>query len=413
MTADIQSLGIALALGLLVGLERESNDPKVAGIRTFALITLLGAVAGILEPAGSWGLLAVGWICLSLELVAVNIRRWSQGDGGYGLTTEIAVLVMFAVGYLLPQGHLVPALIVAGIVVVLLHHKERMHAFVDRLGEADLGAVAKLALIGLVVLPALPDRAHGPYGVLNPREIWMMVVLIAGISVAAYLVQRLLGARVGAVLGGVLGGLISSTAATVSYARQAKAVEGAAPLAALGILIASTVVQVRVAIEVAVASPTLLETLAWPLTIMTLVMIVECVLIWWLVSRKDTVNAPEPGNPAQLGAAIVFGLLYAGVLLGVATVRDHFGSDALYVVAAISGLTDVDAITLSTARLFETGEVEASTAWRVIILAVMSNLVFKGGAAWVLGGNALRTRVVAQFAIAVVAGALLLWLWPV
>ena len=412
MDGEILPLAVAIALGLLVGLERQTEGSRKAGIRTFPLISLLGALAGLVASPQSWGVLAVGWASLTVLVTAANLQRWRTGEGGFGITTEIAVLVMFTVGFLVAQGYMVPALVAAGTVVVLLHHREQMHAFVKRLTDAQLGAVVKLALIALVILPALPDKAYGPYGVLNPREIWMMVVLIAGISVAAYLVQQLLGARVGSVLGGILGGLISSTASTVSYARQARKAPNAVQLAAIGILIASTVVNVRVAAEVAVASPTLFPTFVWPMAILAAVMVVQCLLLWWASVRDQALEAPSQDNPAQLGAAIAFGLLYAVVLFAVAAVRDQFGEEALYAVAAVSGLTDVDAITLSTARLYEAGRVEASTAWRVIVIAVMSNTLFKLGAVRVLGGPALFRRVAVQFGIVALVAAGLIVLWP-
>lgn len=410
----IQALLIAAGLGLLVGLERESDGPHATGVRTFAVLTMLGAVAGSVAADGAWAwtLLALGWVCLAILLGVAYASNGREDEGARGLTTEFAVLAMYAAGFLVGQGRTLPALVLSGILLVLLRSKKRMHSLVDRLAASDLNAVAKLALIGLVVLPVLPDKAYDPYGVLNPREIWFIVVLISGISIAAYLVRRMLGERVGTVLGGLLGGAISSTASTVSYARASRSEAISPPAAALGILLASTVVNLRVLLEVAIAGRALLSSLALPLAILTVVMAAACWLAWRACAEDTAEGASEIDNPAQLGAAITFGLLYAGVLLAVAVVRERFGGEALYIVAGVSGLTDVDAITLSAARLVSAGRVEAGTAWRVVLIAITSNLLFKLAAAGVLGGRILLRRLVIPFAVAMGTAALLLVLWP-
>lgn len=399
-----QPLAIAVALGLLVGLQRESRKTTIAGLRTFPLITVFGCVMGLLDGGDGWTLTAAGLLVVAAFVVMANMGRWQRGTGGTGLTTEMSILVMYGVGVLLALGHTGPSLAVAGATAVLLHWKQRLHGFVEGLGERDLRAVMNLALVALVILPVLPDRTYGPYDVLNPREIWLMVVLIAGISMAAYVAYRLLGARVGAVLGGILGGLISSTATTVSYARQARERPGAVHTLTLVILIASAVVNVRVLGEIAVVSPGLFRHAVVPVSVLLAVMAVECVALWFLSGRKDE-PAPPPENPTQLKAAIVFGLLYAVILFAVAATREHFGSDALYAVAALSGLTDVDAITLSTANLYEDDRVAGDVAWRVVVIALMSNLVFKLAAVGVLGGKRLFVRTAVVFGIALaVAG---------
>lgn len=406
-----RDLGVALGLGLLIGLQREWADKKLAGIRTFPLITLLGALCGLLAQrlGGAW-IPGAGLIAVAAVLLIGNTAPRPAGAPPPGATTEIAALLMFVVGAAVMAGLAPLAVVVTGVTAVLLHWKRPLHAFADRIGADDVQALVRLVLIGMVVLPLLPDRAFGPYDVLNPFKIWLMVVLIVGISLAAYAVQRFLGARAGTVLSGVLGGLISSTATTVSHARLTR--EGAsAAAAALVIVIASTVVFGRVLFEIAVVAPGLLAQVAPPLAAMMAWMVVVSAATFW-TSRADLGRSGEDEAPKDLKAAVIFGALYAGVLIAVAAVEDRFGHAALYGVAALSGLTDMDAITLSSAQLMKDGTVEVATGWRLILVGGMANLVFKAGAAAVLGTGELARRIVVPFGISLAGGAALLALWP-
>ncbi len=236
----IPDLAIALGLGLLVGIERQRHAGSVAGIRTFAMITLLGALAAALGTVAGNVVVAVGLGAVAALLITGNLLMLRSDTQDPGMTTEVAALVMFAVGAMTVAGYRIQAFVVAGSVALLLHWKRPLHGLVRALGEADFHAVMRLVLIGLVILPMLPDRAWGPYDVLNPFRIWMMVVLIVGISLAAWVAMRLFGARAGTIAAGALGGLISSTAATVGYARRARAGAGTGPIA-LMIMLASTV----------------------------------------------------------------------------------------------------------------------------------------------------------------------------
>jgi uncharacterized membrane protein (DUF4010 family) len=251
----------------------------------------------------------------------------------------------------------------------------------------------------------------GPYGVLNPSQVWWMVVLIVGLSLAGYVAYKLLGTAAGAALGGVLGGLISSTATTVSYSRRSREEPGADRLAALVIMIASTVVYARLLVEVAAVAPRSLYEMGPPLGAMLGVAVLLSLLMW-IFGRKRAADLPEQGNPAELKSALVFGALYALVLLAVAFARDRFGTAGLFTVAAISGLTDVDAITLSTSRLVESAQVDTATGWRAILIASMSNLVFKAGIVAVLGHRRLFGRIALLFGATLAAGGAILWLWP-
>lgn len=402
---------VALGLGMLVGFERERAESSEAGIRTFALITLLGALTTEIAGAHGGWIVAAGLLGASALLVTGNVLKLRAGTPDPGMTTEFAALVMFGVGALLVVGRLPQAVVISGTVAVLLHWKEPMHGIVRGLDYDEFRAIMRLALIALVILPLLPNRAYGPYGVLNPFEIWLMVVLIVGISLAAWIASKLLGARAGTLLGGALGGLISSTAATVSYARRTRGADAAVDGAAVMIVIASTIVFVRVLFEVAVVAPEVLPGVAAPLGVV-LALLAAIAALGYARARRQLATPAHIGAPSDLRAAIVFGALYAAVLLAVALAKEHLGERGLFAVAALSGLTDVDAITLSTAQLLKAGRLDLETGWRLILTGALANLVFKAAAVAALGHPRLFARVATQFGVALAGGAAVLAFWP-
>jgi uncharacterized membrane protein (DUF4010 family) len=404
-------LAVSLGLGLLVGLQREWKDSGTAGVRTFTLITLLGALlASFSGNIAPWSI-AAGMLGVTSLMVLANIGKVTNGDSEIGLTTETAALLMYSVGAAAGLGMIVPAVVVGGTTAVLLHWKKPLHALIDSLGEHDLKGVFQLVLIGLVILPVLPDETYGPYEVLNPYRIWKMVVLIVGISLCAYVAQRILGNKVGAILGGILGGLISSTATTVSYARRSASQPESAWLAALVIMLASTIVNGRALFEVGVVAPGMLKFVVPPLAILAGTMAILCgVIFFW--SRGQEIHDTSQENPAQLKPAIIFGLLYAVILFVVAAVKTHFGDRALYAVAVLSGLTDMDAITLSAAQMFRDERIEGATAWRIIVIAMLANTVFKGGAVAMLGSRKLTLIIAVLFGLTVAVGIAMLLFWP-
>lgn len=406
-------IGIALGLGLLVGLQRQRTESEIAGIRTFPLITVLGLLSGLLAlEFGGW-VVAAALVALAALLVIGDVATFLRGEIDPGMTTEVAALVMFAVGVLISLERAAIGVVVAGAVLVLLQWKLPLHRLAARMGREDFRAVTRLALVALVILPLLPDRTFGPYGVLNPFQIWLMVVLIVGISLAAYVAYKLLGPRGGSVAAGALGGLISSTAATIGLSRRSGR-PGEAPGSAVAIVIAATIVFARVLFEIAVVAPAILPVLAPPLAVMMLGMGLIAAGLFRLARQEIGAGErdEEREPPSTLGAALGFGLLYAAVLFAVAAAREEFGSRGMYVVAGLSGLTDMDAITLSTAQLVGSGEIAAATGWRLILVGGIANLVFKGAAVAALAHRRTRVLVGAAFAGAIVVGVALLWLWP-
>ncbi|WP_276499199.1 MgtC/SapB family protein [Pontibacter litorisediminis] len=405
------TLGISLGLGLLVGLQRQHDQSQLAGIRTFPLITLFGTISGLLaQDFGGW-ILAMGVVSLASMMAVANFMRSRTPDFDVGLTTEAAALLMYVVGAYLVLGQTTVAVAVGATAAVLLHLKETLHRIVAKIGQDDLRAIMQFVVISLVVLPVLPNETYGPYDVLNPHNIWLMVVLIVGLGLLGYFAYKIFGQKAGTVLGGILGGLISSTATTVSYARRTKGKDTSSMLAALVIIIASVVSFIRIITEVAVVAPGTLPTVAPPLTAVLLLMLALSVVLYFFKgNNQDTM--PEQGNPAQLKTALVFGAVYAAVILATAFAKDHLGSGGLYVVAIISGLTDVDAITLSTSRLMQVGNLEPANGWKLILVAALSNLVFKAGLVGVLGNRSVFGKIALLFGIVLAGGLLVLWLWP-
>lgn len=396
------SLGIAFGLGLLVGLERQRSHSPLAGIRTFALVTTLGALLAILASSfGGW-LVGVGLLAVVALLAIGNHLRAHGGDFDAGQTTEAALLVMYGVGALVVVGPTWAAVALGGAVLVLLQSKTRLHGWIERLGERDLTAIARFVLISLVILPVLPDQAYGPWLVLNPRRLWWMVVLIVGMNLLGYVASKLLGTRRGAALAGLLGGLVSSTAATFAAARRSRAEPATAAVGAVVVVVASAVAFPRMAVEVSAVAPAMAPRLLLALA-PGFVLLIAGAFVLLRFDRGSEAPPTEVENPTELKPALVFAVLYGGVLLAVEAARTTLGQRGLFAVAALAGLTDIDAITLSTSELVATGRLDAPLACRALLLAAATNLVFKGAVAASLGHHRLALRLVAAFLPALLA----------
>jgi uncharacterized membrane protein (DUF4010 family) len=408
MSDEFMRLGIALGLGLLVGLQRERTDARLAGFRTFPLVTVLGAVCGLLAEAhGGWvvagGLAALALIILGGDLASARVAGQSPG-----LTSEVTMLVMFALGAYLMAGSTAVAITICGAVVVLLHLKPQMHTLAARIGDTDFKAIVQFTLLSLVILPVLPNRAFGPLQVLNPFKIWLLVVLMVGLSLVGYVAYKLVGSRAGAWTTGILGGIISSTATTVNVARENKRSPGTHRVGAFVIMIASGISFLRLGVLIGATAPEFLGVAAPALGILFAVL-TGCG--WFELRARDGDAAPLPpqSNPTELKTPLIFGVLYAVMLLAVAFANERFGARGLYVAAAISGLTDMDAVTLSVSNLVHTSAISAGEGGRAVVVAALANLVFKAIAVWIMGGRQLLGRVLVGFSIAGIAGAALLY----
>jgi uncharacterized membrane protein (DUF4010 family) len=414
-----EDLGIALLLGLLVGLQRERRSQLLAGLRTFPLITVLGTLAAVIDAAheaGGW-IVVAGFLAVAAAAVTTNALQIRGDTPDYGMTTVMAILLMYAVGAYLPGGHRAVAIAVGGGVAVLLEFKGELHGIAGRLGDEDLRAIMTFVLITCIVLPILPNQTYDaptPLNVLNPFEIWMMVVLIVGISLGGYLAYKFFGRSAGVLLAGLLGGAISSTATTATFARRTKTAPESARLALVAILVASAVAYLRVLLEIGVVAPSLFLQLAPPIAVPMACCLLVALLVWRQVQGNSD-EMPEQKNPTELRSAIVFGLIYAGVLMALAAARTWFGGQGLYLVAILSGLTDMDAITLSTARMATADAdhgIAPSDAWRLILVASLANLVFKGAIAAALGHATLAWRIAAWLAVPLISGGVVLLMWP-
>jgi uncharacterized membrane protein (DUF4010 family) len=394
--------GLSLAIGLLIGLERERRPEAKAGVRTFPLIALLGTASALLaeKMQSPWvAAVAVGLVGASL-IIAYAVDRTSSADAG--TTTVVAALVCFTLGAMLWHGHAGLAVSLAIITTILLHFKTELEGFTHKLTPKDVVSTLQFAALSFVVLPLLPEVGFGPDGALNPRHIWWMVVLVSGVSWAGYIVWRLVGPQHGPALVGLLGGLVSSTATTLVYTRSAAKNPPIAPAAALAILVASLVIYVRVLIVTLLVSPALVTTLAIP-TLAALLFSVPIVSWrWWSQARSGAMVIPEFSNPANLRIALAFGAGYALVLLAAAWLSDVADRTALYGLAFISGLTDIDAITLSSLRLVGLGSIDATTATNAIVVALLANLLVKVTISFLLGGQSFGRRCLATFSITAV-----------
>lgn len=389
----------ALGIGLLIGLERERSPTAKAGLRTFALVALFGAASAVLaEKLDSPALVAAGAFAVALMMIAAY-HRDERTSNDPGTTTIIAVMLCYALAAMTMSGFARIAVMLAIAATILLYFKAELRGIAQRLERRDLISMLQFAVVAFIVLPLLPDRAFGPYAALNPRQVWLMVVLISGVSLAGYVALRLVGREYGPALLGLFGGLVSSTATTLSYSRYARAGTQLLVLAVSVIVIANLTVLARLALLAAAVSPALLGTLVPVLACGLLPGLIA--LVAWIRGRREeqALTMPEVTNPTELRTALAFAALYAIILLLAAWLNDLFGSRGVYAVALISGLTDVDAVTLSSLRLLNLGALTGAESATSIVLAVIANIVFKLVLVLVAGGRQLFARCLTPMAL--------------
>ena len=399
----LPAFSTSLLLGLLMGLERERSQAAKAGLRTFALVTMLGTLSALLaDEVGSPWILVAALVAVSAMIIGAY-RDVREPGGDPGTTTQAALMLAFGLGAMVWYGYGVLAVMLAIVSTILLHFKPELHSMSKSLSRRDIQSILQFAVLSFIILPVLPNREFGPYGALNFHQIWLMVVLISGVSLAGYVALRMVGERYSVPLLGVFGGLVSSTATTMVYARHAKSGPGMVRLAAVVILIANLVVLVRLVVLSGVVSPRLVPHILPVLAGGFLLGAVTILLLWRNIVRDVTLPMPEITNPTEIRIALGFGLLYALVLLTAAWLSDFAGSRSLYILAFVSGLADVDAILLSTLRLFELDKLPAHQAVIAISIAYLSNLMFKFGLVVIVGGGALA-RLIAPGMLAVAVG---------
>ncbi len=397
VSPDIVTLGIALGVGLLVGFERERKAESVAGVRTFGLAGLFGGIAALLTPPDGtpWALLlvtaiaAAGGIAGGIVGSARSVLHQANAEEprasrDIGLTTAFALVATTLLGGYAVLGDRTIAVVAAGVLFLLLYVRDPLHAVIRRLAPGDLRAIAIFVLIALVILPVLPDAEIGPFGAINPRGAWALVVLVVSISLAGYIAQTLLGARAGTLATGLLGGLVSSTAASVGAARRVHET-GTVDSSAAIVLLACGVLPLRLIALVGVVSLPALTSL-WPwLGVIAAVTIVGGIRVLRSDSSVSTTAVTKPKNPTQLSSALAFAGIFVVVRIATKATVAFAGPGALIAVAAISGVTDMDAIALSTAREVADGALVPELATRATLVALLVNTAFKLGMVRVMG----------------------------
>lgn len=424
------SLGTALGVGLLIGLQRAqvgADDPpevqklSLGTIRTHPLVALTGGLAALLaRQFGAWSLALAFLAVVGPILIAFHDDVRSGRDRG--MTTEAGFIATFLLGALAASPDAIPeagqrALIVSSVGVVvagLLSLKRPIHEMVRRVSSEDVYATLKFAVVALILLPILPNQAYGPLAVLNPYKIGWMVMLIAGVGFLGYIAIRVLGAGKGLGVTGLLGGIVSSTAVTLAFAGRSRQEPAIAAACALGVVLANTVMPVRVMVNVTVVNPDMLGAVALPMGGIALAGVLVAGALYLRGKEKPSEGGEvKLQNPFRLGAAFQFGLLYAAILFACKAATTYLPAGGVYLAGILAGTTDVDAISLSMANLAKEGSVAPPVAATTILLAVATNSVVKLGMALSLGGPGFRRSVALAFALMLLmggAGAGALWL---
>lgn len=412
MSTPLGGAAIALLIGLLLGLERERarrpDEGLFAGIRTFPLFSIAGYIGAL---AGQHGMpLALPAVLLVVGALSVAAYMKTPTEHA-GVTTETAAVVTALLGALVGWGQAPVASALAVAVALLLTLKDPLHRVAGAVSADEILAILKFAVVALIVVPLLPDRAMGPYAALEPRRIGIVVLLLSGVSLVGYLLVRLVGGRAGWPLAGLLGGLVSSTAVTLSFSGKARESSALVRALALGIVLASTILYVRGAVVTALLDATLGRHL-WPRLAVLLGLALVMAALQYHRLEAGPADTAQLGNPVELGRAVMLGAVFAAVLLAARAAQAEMGTAGLWAVGALGGLVDVDSVAVAAARVRQQGLAEPSVAAGAYLLATLTNLLFKAGAVVVVGGRELARRVLPAFAVLALATGLIIVFWP-
>lgn len=413
-TDQLASLAISLALGMLVGIQRGWINRKmqpgsrVAGIRTYSLVGLLGGIAGILSASYGHWIIGVMFLCLTIIMVSAYINS-QKVKHDLSITSLIGMLLTFSFGVLCAEGYWTLAACSAVITTLILDNKDEIHSALEKLQEVELDAAIKLLLISVVMLSVLPNKGYGPWDAINPYEIWWMVVLIASISFVGYFAVKIGGTHRGLIFTGLFAGLSSSTALTMHFARLAKANPAHRFILASGILAACGTMFPRVLFVCYLINPALGSILIMPVVIMTLLTYAPALVIWFRRREPISETIELKQNPLELSTALTFGSILTAIILASHVLRDWFGSMGVYILSMISGITDVDAITLTLARqssdaVMAVNNAQLQEASIAILIAAATNSIVKASLAAGLSNQNLLRPVTIPLAIAVFAG---------
>ena len=407
--SSIQPFIISIALGALIGLEREyatyrKRGHDFAGIRTFPLIALSGTMAAFLAETISVWILVSAILVLGGLIVAAYIKV--TGAKYLGATSEVAALITFFLGVLVYMNEVSLAIAIAIIITLLLYARSVLHSFAEKMNKEEMVDTLKFVVIAFLILPLLPNQSYGPLELFNPFVIWLMVVFISGISFAGYVLMRWFGER-GIAIAGILGGLISSTATTTSFSERSKKQPKLFLPLVLGVILANGVMFIRVLFEVFVINRDLFFELVIPLLSLAIISAIASYFIWR--KAKDIKGSIDLGSPFTLAPALKFAAFFAVILALVKIADLYLSSKGVYVVSVISGFADVDAITVSLAQLSKSS-LDFNTARNGITLAALTNVAVKGAITWWLGGEKFRRIIVSLFTALIAVGLLLLFL---
>jgi uncharacterized membrane protein (DUF4010 family) len=399
-------LAVALAIGLLIGLERgwrtreERDHQRTAGLRTFALTGLLGGICGLLSMASSPLVLGAGLLAYAAALISFSYLE-AAAEKNFSVTSVVAGILTFSLGAYATLGNETVAVGAGVAMAILLALREPLHSWVRTVTWSEIRSVLVLLAMSFLLLPVLPNRPIDPWQVLNPAEIWLLAILIAAISFAGYVAVRVLGERNGIAVAAIAGGLASSTATTLSFARLSREHVESTRLLAGGVLLAGVTMLVRILMLVGVLKYELLERLFWPLVAAACVLLLSAAALLWV---KGTQSTEQPKlqirNPFELTTVLALAALIAVISLIAKLVAGSIGNAGLFVLAAVSGIADVDALTLSMARLAGL-QVGAGDAANAILIAATVNTLSKAGMAGFVGGARLGRIVGIASAVAV------------
>ena len=407
---DASGLVAALAVGLLIGLERGWNNRelpeggRVAGLRTFTLTGLLGGVLGHLQPIfGPWPLLG-SLLGLSL-LLTISYGREVKLSGNLSATTAVTMLLTLVLGAFASHGNVELALAAAVIVAVLLNLKPTLHGWLKLIEHRELIASLQLLVLTVVVLPYLPNTGLGPYDALNPYLLWWAVILIAGMSLASHFAMRLTGSQRGVLWTGILGGMASSTVTTLALARYASKQPSIVNGVVSGIIASSGVMFFRMALFISAINAALLSTSGIALSVAGSLML--CIALWrW---RRETNHAEDRNTvgampPFGLGTALGFSVFLALMAVLVPAAKQWLGSSGIYMLSTVSGLADVDAILISLARMHKNEDLSIETTSIALSLATLANMSTKIVIAWTTGGAQVGKPVAISYFVALTGG---------
>lgn len=404
----IQKLGIAILIGVLIGIEREKtfseNKKSFAGIRTFPFVALFGFLGAFISAFTHYSVYLTFFIVYSVLVISSYIQ--SAKDGKIGITTEISSMLVFICGSLVYWNYIRLAAIIAVVLALFLSLKIQLHTFVETVSDEDITAVLKLGIVTIIILPLLPDKYFGPFQTFNLRILWYMVIFVAALSFVGYILTKYIGLKKGISLTSLFGGLVSSTALTYSFSKRSKISEMLSANLAAGIVIASTIVYPKVFLEILVVNRNLIA-YVWIQLLLIFLSGVVISRILWKVSKKEEVAEVTLKNPFELKSALLFGLIFGAILFLSKLSQYYFGEGGSYLLSVIAGLTNIDAITLSMAQLAGK-EISNEVAANSIIFATLSNIIFKASVVLFIGSTQLRKTALKGFGVIALTASLIL-----